>query len=92
MDAHTSAIAADAARVSTRHTLKLSVVHLEYAAQIVAYAPPVEYHPCKLVRLCAKTKRQRPTRLQQDRWPLLRREPRCLLRGDSLARRTAVLH
>jgi hypothetical protein len=56
MDAHTSAIPADAARVSTRHTLKLSVVHLKYAAQIVAYAPPVEYHACKLVRLCAKTK------------------------------------
>jgi hypothetical protein len=54
MDARTTAIAPDAARIRKGHALKLRVVQHKYAAQIAAHARAVERHACKLLHLHAK--------------------------------------
>jgi hypothetical protein len=56
VDLGTAAIAAIAASISVGHTLKLSVVHHKYAAQITAHACSFERHEHKLVLLHAKNK------------------------------------
>ncbi len=50
MDARTAAIAADAARISQGHALKLRSVQHKYAAQIAAHTRAVERHARKVLR------------------------------------------
>jgi hypothetical protein len=54
MDASTTAIAADAARICKGYALKLRVVQHKYAAQITTHARAIERHARKLLCLHAK--------------------------------------
>jgi hypothetical protein len=75
VDART-AIAADDPRIRAGHALKLRVVHHKYATQITAHA--------RAVKRASSFGSKPRLRGHRDRWPRLRRAPRCRLRGDAI--------